>query len=123
MTKYNDIVSTVASGGCIRFGTDGIYLHENTGHDSVGIRSVSIDDQGRVVVKHSAPGSIVTMSANADETLAGRGVTLGCSGGNGETIITVARLGKVLDLGNSDDYKLVSGAYSNAWLFWLHRAG
>ena len=123
MTKYNDIVPTVASGGIIRFGPDGIYIHENETHDSVGIRSISIDEKGRIVVYHSAPGSIVTMSANADETLVTRGITLGCSGGGGRTVIVVARFGRALDLNKSDDYKLVSGSYCNAWLFWLHRAG
>lgn len=120
MTKYENVVETAASGGCIRFGHDGVYLHQNSSHDSVGIRDLYIDTEGRLVVKHSAPGPVVTMSANADETLSARSITLGCSGGGGTTTITVSKLGKKLNLRDPDDYKLVAGTYSNAWLFWLH---
>lgn len=115
------------SGGCIRFGpktetnTIGIYVHHNAAHASVGIRSLSLDSKGRLVVQQSGMGGpIVTMGAWADESLVERGISLGCSGGTGKTVISVARNGRGLDLRDRSDYALVEGPYCNAWLFWMH---
>lgn len=125
--ESSDDVGLSFSGGCIRFGEKsksnpgGIYLHENNAHDSIGIRSFELDDKGRLLVRHSSPGPIVTMYATADESLVSRGIALGCSGGTGKTTIQVAQNGVPLDLRRDADYKRVSGQWCNAWLFWLHR--
>lgn len=128
MAKHIDIVPTSVTGGCIRFGKKsrdnpiGIYLHENDAHDSVGIRDIDLDDRGRIVVKHSTGGPVVTMGAMADETLVARGISLGCSGGTGKTVIVVALHGEQLNLRIPAHYEKVEGTYSNAWLFWVHLA-
>lgn len=117
--KFNP-VPAVATGGCIRFTNDGPWVHHNETHTSSGIRSVSIDDQGRLEVKHASPGPIITMGADADETLVARGVAFGCSGGGGTTRIQAADKNGPLDLNDPDDYKRVSGTYANVWVRWLH---
>lgn len=117
-----DQVQTSATGCCIRFGPDGIYLHHNTTHYSVGVEegALTYDTRGRLVVRHKSVGQLVTMGAFADETLTARGIALGCSGGASRTTIQVARKGVPLDLRKSTDYDQVAGEVSNAWLFWLH---
>lgn len=120
MATYDHPVPATPTGGCVRFTKDGPQIHHNETHTSSGIRSVSIDDRGRLEVKHAAPGPIITMNANADETLVARGIAFGCSGGGGTTIIVASGKDGQLDLNDPDDYKKVAGTYSNIWLYWLH---
>ena len=115
-------VSTTATGCCIRFGPDGIYLHHNDAHYAVGVveGALTLDTKDRLVIRHSSAGEIVTMGAFADESLVSRGIALGPSGGTGKTVIAVAKNGVALDLRKPSDYAQVSGEYCNAWIFWLH---
>ncbi|WP_114202855.1 hypothetical protein [Janibacter anophelis] len=114
--------TTVTSGCCIRLGTDGLYLHHNTAHAAVGVRRTFINSDGKVEILHHAPGPVVTMWVNPDETLAARGVTLGPSGGVDRTVITLAHGGRALDLTRADHYGIVAGRWSNMWVGWVHAA-
>lgn len=122
MVVYNEPteVEITTIGCCVRFGTDGVYLHENETHAAVGINSIKIDSKGRLEVSHRSIGKIVTMGAFADETLVARHISLGCSGGGGTTIIVAAKDGRQLNLNRAEDYALISGDYANAWLLWVH---
>lgn len=122
MTMYDHPVPATATGGCIRFTEDGPQIHHNDVHVTAGIRELSIDERGRLLILHSAPGAIITMFANADETLVSRGISFGCSGGVGKTIVQAADRDGPLNLRKAADYKRVAGPYSNIWLFWLHAA-
>ena len=122
MAMKSNPVPTVATGGCIRFTNDGPQVHHNDTHTSSGIREVSINDQGRIEILHTSPGPIITMSANADETLVSRGIAFGCSGGVGRTLLIAAANGKRLDLSQDDHYALLRGTAANVWVHWLHHA-
>ncbi len=77
------------SGGVIRLDpTEGVYLHTNETHHSVGIESVGIDNEtGYLSIRRYKGDAIVSVMASPDETLAGKGITFGPSGGGRTTLI------------------------------------
>lgn len=122
---------TSASGACLRFYASGPELHTNSSHVNTAVTGFGpagdgvdiYDATGKLVVKHTAPGgAISTMGALPDETLTARGISAGCSGGVGTTLIQFAQNGTALDLRVQADYDKVAGQYSNLWIFWLHYA-
>ena len=122
---------TSASGACLRFYAGGPELHTNSSHVNTAITGFGpdgdgvdrYDAQGRLVIKHVAPGSAIsTMGAMPDETLTARGISAGLSGGVGTTIVQFSQNGTPLDLRVAEDYAKIQGNYSNLWIFWLHYA-
>lgn len=114
------------SGACVRFDTDGPYLHENTIHQSPLVTDVFINDRGELQIEHGPSKEVAAISAitvSPDETLAGtRGIIGGGSGGNDRTRVRFysTHIGRRLDLNDSKDYALMAGPYSNAWVAWTH---
>lgn len=123
----SDSVEIVESGGCLRFDSRWGYprVHVNSTHASVGIRSVSIDKEGNLEVIHDSPGPIVTMWADSDETMIGRQITAGCSGGGGRTKIKLYdnRDQRYLDLNVGRDWLRLHDRWSNLWVGWKHLKG
>lgn len=107
--------------GCVvRLDDDGIYLHTNASHVSVGVRSVSIDGP-YLYIDIPGNGPIVSMGAWCDETLTARGITAGPSGGTGTTKIRFHQEGYgPLDLSDPADYARAAGPLSNVWLGWMN---
>lgn len=128
MTGAVDGDDTLVSGCVIRFSDPDGYpsIHSNAAHISAGCKSVGINPNGRLVVNQTitdpAANPIVFAFAQADETLAGRGITIGASGGTADTeyVLFDAHLGRQLDLTKRSDRMRVQGKFSNAWLGWVH---
>lgn len=117
------------SGGCLRFYSSGVEIHVNDTHVNNAITGFGdeegqpFDEKGRLIIRHTAPGgAIITIAASADETLTERGITAGCSGGVGRTLVQLAQNGVPLDLREDADYAKVAGNYSNLWMLWVHHA-
>lgn len=114
------------SGCCIRFsdrwGTPAI--HANSQHIAVGVKSISINSDGNLEIKHEG-GPIVAMFASPDETIVGKNIQVGLSGGGGTTVAKFwdGELGRYLDLGLGRDWLRIHGAWSNLWLGWLQVTG
>ena len=106
------------AGGCIRFGADGPYWHENDVHVTIGVLKDTLRIEGKDLCfeldpAHHAP--VVGMGTWPDETLASRGIIAGPSGGTRHMRITMHRAGSRLDLSNPTDYAHIQGDYSNLW--------
>ena len=110
-------------GGVIRFDPiDGIYLHTNATHHSVGIESVGANADGDLYVKRFSGGAVVSLSASPDETLCARGITAGVSGGGINSVIRLYnRAGKRLNLNNASDYAEIASPWSNLWVTYINR--
>lgn len=69
------------------------HVHDVTNHAALGIKSVSVNAAGFLVVQQDwAPGEMVLFAkAETDLQLAAKGVTAGCSGGGPVTQIGIYR--------------------------------
>lgn len=113
---------TAVLGGCIRLDPDGIYLHENATHASVGIKSISID-RHFLFVEFTRSNPVVSINVSTDETIGGaRGIVAGGSGGGAYVNIAFfdTRIGRRLDLSNKSDYARVASSVSNVWFTVTH---
>lgn len=122
----NEEVTTtelMIGGGVIRLDpVEGVYLHTNETHHSVGIESARIDENGDLEIRRFSGGAVVSLSVTPDETLTRLGITLGVSGGGIVSKIHVYnRNGERLNLRQSSDYKQVAHAYSNIWALYINR--
>lgn len=109
------------SGGVIRIDpTQGVYLHTNDTHHSRGIKAVGIDTRtGGIKITRDSTDAIISVSADADETLADRNIVTGVSGGGVTTIVMLYQDGERLDLNDPVDFKKVAGTTSNFWIQWI----
>lgn len=110
-------------GGVIRFDPDGIYLHANETHHSVGILNAYINHKGDLEIVTESVAPVITASANPDETLAARGIYAGLSVGNQKTIVSFSQNGRRLNLNSPNDYEKISGSSSNVWVSWTSKQG
>ena len=118
----------VATGVCLRLYASGIEVHTNSGHVNNAVTGFGedgsggspYDASGRLIIKHSAPGPIIAMSASPDETLVKLGVSAGLSGGSGTTVVQFVKDGSPVDLRDSTQYASISGPYSNLWISWIN---
>ncbi|MEH6937299.1 hypothetical protein V7056_05465 [Bacillus sp. JJ664] len=115
VTKAN----IVQRGGVIRLGTKGVYLHVNSSHHSVGIKSVKINSSGNLEIATESVTPVISINVSPDETLASKGVIAGASVGNQTTIIKFSKNGKPLNLKRSSDYSLIASDVSNLWVSWI----
>lgn len=123
---YSDNLVQEHRGCVVRFGLDGVYLHVNSAHNSVGVESVTVNSNGELeVLTDQQPGSpIVDVQATVDETLAQKGIyAAGPSGGSPITrfsmyIYLSNGVRKKLDLSDPDDYDMIKSEYANVWLHW-----
>lgn len=107
------------SGGVIRIDpVQGVYLHTNSSHHSVGIKSVGINpDNGYLFIERYNGDAIVSVVATPDETLSAKGITFGPSGGGKITYLKLYnRNGQLLDLRKQSDYDQVASSVSNVWI-------
>lgn len=119
----------LVSGCVVRFDTpDGSpRLHANAAHVTAGVTDVSITSSGRLrlvqSVHNPTRNPILFATAQADETLVKRGISIGASGGTDDTSYLFAQNGRKLDLNDPDDLMKLQGRYSNAWFGWIHAPG
>ena len=103
------------TGGVIRIDPKGVYLHTNSTHHSIGIKSVYIDkNDGSLVVVSEKGNPVVTTSVTPDETIAKKGITVGLSGGGKYSKVFFYKNGKQLKL-NSKQFNEVASPTSNIW--------
>jgi len=115
VTKSN----IVHRGGVIRIGTNGVYLHVNSTHHSVGIKSVKINKAGNLEIATELVSPIISINVSPDETLAQKGIIAGASVGSQTTIIKFSKNGRSLNLNRTSDYKLIASDVSNLWVSWI----
>ena len=112
----------VIRGGVIRFTDNGPELHVNGTHQSYGIlpNSVKINASGDLEFRLDKSLPVVTLWANADETLVSRGIAAGISGGGSLCVVRLRRddmkTGEKLDLRTVGHYGRVKGSTSNIWV-------
>lgn len=121
----------VVRGCCIRFapgkvhsggwfeGDGGPYVHANSAHIALGVRSVRVQEDGDLEITTDGMTPVVTCSMSGDETLSVRGILGGASVG----AVTVVRFYKVgsgrLYLNRQDDWDAIAGTFNNLWCSWL----
>ena len=125
--------SEIAVSGCvIRFSDpDGSpSIHANAAHMCAGVESVRVDpDTGWVEVAQTMTGAtqnpVLFAQVQTDETLAGRGIIAGATGGTDRTrfVLHDTALGRTLDLRVQADRDRVQGRNSNLWVGWFHVPG
>lgn len=104
-------------------------IHANGAHVCAGVSSVTVNEHGRLQVVQTLddPGRTPILFAfvQTDETLAGRGIVGGASGGTGDTqyVLFDTVRDRQLDLRRAEDRMRVQGPFSNVWLGWVHLAG
>lgn len=120
-------MSTLISGGCIRFYSTGPEWHINDGHHTIGLIDTStqptIDTSGFLVINLLDIGerAVVSMTAASDETLVARGISVGCSNGGPTCRMRFYKDGVgPLDLNDSTHWGYVAGIYSNLWMTLVH---
>lgn len=122
----------VVSGCVIRFSNaDGTpSIHANAAHMCAGVESVRIDPAtGWVEVTQTMTGAtqnpVLFAQVQTDETLAGRGIIAGATGGTDRTrfVLHDTTLGRTLDLRVQADRDRVQGRNSNLWIGWIHVPG
>ena len=121
--EYGSKVATV--GGCIRFDKDGVYLHENATHKSIGIESIRLNQHYLNVVFTKA-NPVVSINVSADETISGaRGIIAGGSAGGAYVNIAFydTKIGRRLNLESASDYARIAGPVSNVWFTVTHYIG
>lgn len=112
----------VIRGGVIRLTDTGPELHVNGTHQSHGIlpNSVKINASGDLEFRLDKALPVVTLWANADETLVSRGIAAGISGGGSLCVVRLHRadqpVGEKLDLRTVGHYGRVKGSTSNIWV-------
>lgn len=106
-------------GGCVRLYSDGPAIHANPLHIATGLDHVEIGPEGWLWVHHRPGWPVVAILPVPDETLAGRGILTGASGGTGYSRVKFTQVtasGPVeLDLRDPAHYARVAGTYSNLW--------
>lgn len=129
--RYRDRLAsaerTVVGGCVIRFDAAGPRIHANPTHHCTGARRVGISADGRVELTFSDEqrASVITLTADPDETLVSRGVVAGATASTRTLYVrlydTVGN--QALDLRRSADRLRVAGSLSNMWLSWTKSAG
>lgn len=114
--------SLLIGGGVIRIDpTEGVYLHTNETHHSVGIESVFINAGGDLEIKRYSGSKVVTTSITPDETIARLGITFGLSGGGTRSVLQAYnRQGKRLNLNVPEDYAQVASPTANIWALFVN---
>lgn len=112
---------TTFSGGVIRIDPkQGVYLHTNDTHHARGIKSLGIDARtGGIKITRDRTDAIISVSADADESLAARNITAGISGGGVTTYVLFYQNGRKLNLNNKSDYAKIASPTSNFWIQWI----
>lgn len=119
----------VVSGCVVRFSDpDGSpSIHANAAHGAFGVESVGIAPGNGWLEFQQTPmvapeNPIIFVQAQTDETLAGRGIIAGATGGTTSTRVNLydTRLGRLLDLRNRADRMRVQGRNANLWVGWIH---
>ena len=110
--------SAEVTGCVIRFTPTGPVIHVNATHACTGATSVTVNDEGSLRIDQTnGGGRIAAVTVAVDETLAGRGVSCGASGGVGTTLVRCfdSTTGELI---RADSPRLV-GVLSNLWLTWV----
>lgn len=116
-------------GVVIRLYETGPEFHLDADHWQSGIdvsRGVDIDASGFLVIYTAEKNAVINCEANADETLAARGITAGCSNGSHLVRFQLVKPGLngappvPLDLNDPVHYSRVSGPFSNLWVDITH---
>lgn len=116
---HGDDTGLITRGGCIRLYAAGPEIHANTAHISTGLASVHIGAEGWLWLNHDSTYPVVAILCSPDETLTGRGVLAGASGGTNYSrvrfTLATADGPRPLDLNNPADYAEIAGNDSNLW--------
>lgn len=121
-TQLPDKPGLVFRGGVIRFSGNTPELHVNSSHQSVGIKpdSLKITKSGDLEFMLDEALPVVSLWANADETLVARNIQAGISGGGSLCVVRMSRtdmpVGDKLDLSTVGHYGRVKGSSSNVWV-------
>jgi len=110
--------SQLSIGGCVvRLYSYGPRIHANSSHTCVGIKSVRITSMGRLQIYYTRPGQTVSVTANADELLVGRGIQAGVDSSRSYATVTLydSKLRQRLHLKRSAHYQRAAGTTSNIW--------
>ena len=112
--------ATVTTGCVIRFYYAGPTIHENGAHACTGATAVYVQPNGSMRIEQTRSAPVVSVVAQADETLVRRGITAGVSGGVHVSDVTFYddHLGRMLDLSDPADYRRLVGPYANLWISW-----
>ncbi|USQ81395.1 hypothetical protein NF556_07030 [Ornithinimicrobium faecis] len=104
-------------------------IHANGAHISAGVESVRVNpNNGRLQVIQTLTDAgrnpILFAMIQADETLSGRGIIGGASGGTADTeyVLFDSTQDRALDLREKEDRMRIQGETSNVWLGWVHLA-
>lgn len=99
-------------------------VHQNSAHINVGCPQIQVDwsddgvgKVGDLIVK--VPGgesNVVTMLVDEDETLSGRQIQCGMSGGGTETRVRCFKNGQFIPIYAKNHFY---SSTSNLWLFWV----
>lgn len=119
---YTYGTETYTVGGCFRLDPEGIYLHENDKHASIGVAGFELNGEF-LKINWTKANPIVAIHVSVDETIGGKfGIIAGGSGG--AAYINVAlydtRIGRRLDLSNEKDYARAASRVSNLWVQAVH---
>lgn len=102
------------------FESGGPYIHANETHVSVGVVDVQVTSAGQLEVINDGGAPIGSITCTPDETLVGRGIDLGPSGGAPGTRFTARQEGVgQLNLTQQADWDAIAGETCNVWLAWL----
>lgn len=114
-----DLDRLAVRGACIRLYTTGPVLHVNHAHVALGVERVEVGPEGWLWVHHPPGWPVVAILPIPDETLSGRGIILGASGGTNYSRVKFTHVtagGAIeLDLRSPADYAKVAGPASNLW--------
>ena len=116
----------VVSGCVVRFDSRRGYprVHANEAHVAVGVKNVYVNDYGHLEIDHEG-GPVVTLWCSPDETLVGKGLRFGASGGAGITVVKTydERERRYLDLNVGRDWLKLHDPWANLWVGWVHAIG
>lgn len=114
--------SLLIGGGVVRIDpTEGVYLHTNETHHSVGIESVYINSGGDLEIKRYSGSKVVSTSVTPDETIARLGITFGLSGGGTRSVLhAYNRQGQRLNLNNPEHFAQVASPTANLWVLFVN---
>lgn len=122
MSKYQypsaEDIKIGMTGGVIRIDpNEGVYLHTNEAHHSVGIKHVYVDSSGAITVERTpeAAGTVITTAVTPDETLAGKNIQVGLSGGAKISKVFFYQAGRKLNLKRQADFEYVASPLANIW--------
>ncbi|MCI0686970.1 MAG: hypothetical protein L0Y54_07010 [Sporichthyaceae bacterium] len=99
------------------------YIHDNATHVALGVKSVSVDSAGNLVIKTNGMSPVVSAAVSGDETLSARGIIGGASVG-AVTRITFYQVGTGrLRLNRQTHWNAIAGDRANVWVTWISVAG